>query len=104
MRILIRITVTGEMLRTGQHIHGLKTFCVFDTFDSHLIPVLTKGAVIDHRVIRIAIDIYHRCEVHLYPHTAAAMADLLAHLVDELIVADSTERELMRKDRHRVQP
>ena len=95
MRISIGITMSREMFKNRQHSCIFKTLCIHHGFSCNIHPVFPKRSEIDHRVIRIVIDICHWCKIYMDTHPAQLSANIKSHLVNKSFILNGPKHALL---------
>ncbi len=90
MRIGVGIAVAREMFGRGQNIFLLHSLHISDGFFSNIVFIFSKRTEIDHRVVRIVVDIYHRGEIHMQPYPFYLICNLHSHFMEQFLILDGT--------------
>lgn len=96
MRVGIGVAVAREMFGAGQQTAVLHTQHKLKTFGGHVVAIFAEGAVVDHRVGRVVIDVGHGCKTDLNAQPAALARHFTAEIVQQRIIADGPEHQLAR--------
>ena len=75
MRVNTYITMTRKMLRNGHYTNILQTAHVLNTIKRNLMFIFSERTIIDHWIIRIIIDVNHRCIINMNAHSFTLFAD-----------------------------
>ena len=86
--------MSGEMLRHRHHAYRGESFGKRHAERCHAIGIIAEGAVADYRILRVAIHIEHRTEIHICADGALLQAEdapYCAGVVDGCRGADGHE-------------
>ena len=81
----IGVAMSGEMLGHSHHTFILHSHSIESTQPSYFFPIATKGTCTDNRIEWIRIDVHHRSEVDMYPHSTALLSNLRPQLIDKAV-------------------
>ena len=104
VRIGVGVAVAGEVLGGGEHVLVLHALHVGQALGRHIVFVFAKRAVVDHRVVGVVVHVDHRGEVGVHAHPFEVAGHLLPHFVEQLGVADGSERHLIGVAHRAVEP
>ena len=95
MRVGRGVAVPWEMLHCCGQTFALHAQSISRGLLTHRLWVLAKATHTNDGIGRIRVDIGHRREVDMNAHTLALFSHLLAHLIDQLVIANGTQSHLI---------
>ena len=99
MRVLLRVSVSGEMLSHRHHSAVLKTARVSHDFVGDVFGILAKRACADYGIQRVAVDVGRWSEIHNYAYFFAFACHFASVFIDEHIVLHGAEHHVFRETR-----
>src|SRR5882757_2385377 len=97
MRVDSDIAMTGKMFRTGHDTFVLHPFHILNTEFRYLDLILPERTIVDHRVIRIVIDVHYRSIVYLDANPPALRTYKMPILIDKRGISRRTQHHLTRQ-------
>ena len=94
MRIHIGVSMSREVLCTGNYTGILKTFHVGIGFRGHIVYVFSEGSVMDHRILRIVIYIGNGSKIDMRTYSSHLTCYILSHIIDHVVIGYGTECQL----------
>ena len=104
VRVGVGVAVAGEVLGGGNDAVALQTLHVSHRLAGHVVAVLAERAVADYGVVGIAVDVGDGREVDVDAQAAAVLPDLVAHAVNQAVVADGAQHHLLGENHRAVEP
>ena len=88
--------MTGKMFEANQQTVILHPFHIGGYFGGYIVPAITKRTIADHRISGVVIYICNRGKVNVHAQSFKIIANLLAHLIDQVVVLDRPQSHLIR--------
>jgi len=98
------IAVPRKMLGHGSHPFILQPFCIGQNFQCYILFLLPEGSDVNHRIVRIGVDVGHGGEIHVDADALQLPADLPAHLINQSGILYSPQTLSDREIRNAVEP
>ena len=83
MAVGLSVAVARKMLGHSHHPLALQPFHILNAQRGHTLRVVAERPRTDDGVPRIAVDVHHWGEIHMYAHIAALQPDLAPHVVQQ---------------------